>query len=112
MVSPLPPDPSPPEQNWDHYELYGRVREALFAVPGNFKSDVVIRGVSTTDLFSLNSLLGTAIEEGVVDTLNSLRQIWDAHDSYAIYSFVRQSQTFPDVLLTRHLEPIRYTTWY
>lgn len=94
-----------PPESWEHNALYERVREAVFAVPGTFRSDVVIRGVQTTDLFSLNTLLGAAIEEGVVSTLNGLRRLWDPDDRYFKYSFVRQPQTFPDVRLQSSADP-------
>ncbi|HEX2611867.1 MAG TPA: hypothetical protein VHK68_12720 [Gemmatimonadales bacterium] len=50
---------------------------------------------------TLNSALGATIEEQVVTTLNSMRLVWDPDERYALYSFVRQAQTFPDVLLRR-----------
>ena len=96
---PSAPDRTPPDGEWEHRRLFERVREAVFAAPSNFRSDVVIRGVQVTDLFNLNALLGAAIEAGVVSTLNSLRPLWDGDDRYAMYSFVRQPQTFPDVRL-------------
>lgn len=52
-----------------------------------------------TDLHTMNTALGAAIEQSVVDSLNELRSLWDPDNQYAKYSFVRQSQTFPDVLL-------------
>lgn len=109
---------TPPDARWEHRRLFERVREAVFAVPTNFRSDVVIRGVQVTDLFNLNALLGAAIEAGVVSTLNSLRPLWDGDDRYAMYSFVRQPQTFPDVRLQSSADPsdillgIELKGWY
>ncbi|MBI2191101.1 MAG: hypothetical protein HYU36_03815 [Planctomycetes bacterium] len=54
-----------------------------------------------TDLHTLNNVLGATIEEQVVRTLNLIRNTWDAGEKYALYSFVRQAQTFPDVLLRK-----------
>ena len=54
-----------------------------------------------TDLHTLNTVLGAAIEEQVVRTLNLIRNTWDPDEKYALYSFVRQAQTFPDVLLRK-----------
>ena len=54
-----------------------------------------------TDLHTLNTVLGATIEEQVVHTLNLTRNIWDPDGRYALYNFVRQAQTFPDVLLRR-----------
>jgi hypothetical protein len=109
---------SPPDSGWKHFALFERVRETVYGAPGNFRSDVVIRGVQTTDLFNLNALLGAAIEEGVVDTLNALRTLWDPDDEYALYSFIRQPQTFPDVRLQHSADPtdvlmgIELKGWY
>ena len=33
--------------------------------------------------------------------MNLIRNTWDPDENYALYSFVRQAQTFPDVLLRR-----------
>lgn len=112
------PPRSPPDGAWRHRRLFERVREAVYAVPVNFRSDVVIRGVQVTDLFNLNALLGAAIEAGVVSTLNSLRPLWDPDERYAMYSFVRQPQTFPDVRLQNSADPsdvllgIELKGWY
>ena len=57
-----------------------------------------------TDIFSLNAPLGTTIEEQVVATLNLMRPVWDPMRQYQTYSFVRQTQTFPDVLLRRQTD--------
>lgn len=54
-----------------------------------------------TDLHTLNTVLGATIEEQVVRTLNLIRNTWDPDEKYALYSFVRQAQTFPDVLLRK-----------
>jgi hypothetical protein len=55
--------------------------------------------VRVTDLYTLNSALGASIEQSVVDNLNALRPIWDPDNAYELYTFVRQNQVFPDVLL-------------
>ncbi|MBX9942705.1 MAG: hypothetical protein K2Y40_01370 [Reyranella sp.] len=35
----------------------------------------------------------------MVDSLNDMREVWDPNGKYALYSFIRQSQAFPDVRL-------------
>jgi hypothetical protein len=54
-----------------------------------------------TDLHTLNNVLGATIEEQVVRALNLIRSTWDPEGRYALYSFVRQPQTFPDVRLKK-----------
>lgn len=94
-----PPCPDPPADAASD-TLAGRVFAALYALPPQFKSDLTISGVRATDLFTFNSSLGATIEEQVVDALNALRSAtWDQDEQYAQYRFVRQPQTFPDVVL-------------
>ena len=93
------PSPSEPSNTWEHYPLYRRVVDALYAVPAHFSSRTMIEGLVATDLQTLNSLLGAAIEEQVVLTLNRMRPVWDPDEQYQRFFFQRQAQVFPDVLL-------------
>jgi hypothetical protein len=52
-----------------------------------------------TDVHTLNTALGSLIEQEVVRVLNSLRPLWDPDGRYAAHGFLRQAQAFPDVLL-------------
>lgn len=114
--------PSPPTleepTGWEHYRLWKRVRKALYAVPNYFTSPTIIEGLLASDIFTLNAPLGATIEESVVNTLNDLRPVWDPESRYQTYSFVRQSQTFPDVILctvdngTTPLMGIELKGWY
>jgi hypothetical protein len=82
-------------------ELAQRVGGALLVLPGFFEFGTRIEGIDATDLFSLNSVLGTSIEVQVVHTLNKMRGVWDPDEEWVGYRFERQSQTFPDVRLVR-----------
>ncbi len=97
--------PSPPArhepEDWEHYKLWLQVREAILALPAYFKTATSIEGMLATDIFTLNAALGATIEEQVVQTLNSMRSMWDPEKKYQGYSFIRQAQTFPDVLLRK-----------
>lgn len=98
----VPPKPTPkggPASTWAHRALYDRVKETIHALPARFRTSLRIAGISATDLFTLNTPLGAAIEASVVENLNLLRELWDPDEQYAKYSFVRQAQVFPDVLL-------------
>ena len=90
-----------PSTNDEHYQLYRDVREAISSLPVYFRTETHISGIMATDLHTLNTVLGATIEEQVVRTLNLIRNTWDPGENYALYSFVRQAQTFPDVLLRR-----------
>jgi len=97
------PDSSPPEPRdpteWEHYPLWRRVRNALLIAPDHFATPINIEGLVATDIHTLNAPLAATIEESFVKTLNALRPVWDPDSEYQAYSFVRQAQTFPDVLL-------------
>jgi hypothetical protein len=90
-----------PDASWEHFRLYKSVREALATLPVYFRTDTHISGVMATDLHTLNTVLGATIEEQVVRTLNLIRTTWDPEGRYALYSFTRQPQTFPDVRLKK-----------
>ncbi len=102
--NPLPSQPQRhlPEPIWEHFALYKSVREAIGTLPVYFRTETHIAGIMATDLHTLNTLLGATIEEQVVRTLNLIRATtWDAEGRYALYSFVRMPQTFPDVRLRK-----------
>lgn len=82
-------------------KLRENVIEAIRAIPFYFESPINIEGLDAGDLFSLNTLLGSAIEVQTVDTLNRIRTVWDPDDEWQDYGFKRFSQTFPDVRLVR-----------
>ena len=75
------------------------MKKAVYTLPSRFESELVISGVLATDLFAFNSSLGATIEEQVIASLNKLRSVWDSEQKYSLYSFERQPQTFPDVVL-------------
>lgn len=98
-------------------ELRNGVIRALRAVPMHFMSTINIEGLSATDLFSMNTLLGGAIEDQTVATLNATRTIWDPNGKWADYEFRRYAESFPDVRLEGGVESqpligIELKGWY
>ena len=87
-----------PLESWEHHALYHRVREAVSALHLYFRTETYISGILATDLHTLNTVLGATIEDQAVSALNAMRPMWDPDDKYKLHSFVRQPQTFPDVL--------------
>jgi len=87
-----------PSADWAHVQLWQKVRDAITALPLHFRSDTFIEGINATDIFTLNSALGATIENQVVETLNQVRAVWDPANNYQSFGFVRQPQTFPDVV--------------
>lgn len=86
--------------NDERTTLRDGVVRALRAVPMHFSSTINIEGLSATDLFAMNTLLGGAIEDQTVATLNNAtRAIWDPDGRWADYEFRRYAESFPDVRL-------------
>jgi hypothetical protein len=98
---PGPPQRDLPDAAREHSALYKSVREAIATLPVYFRTETHISGIMATDLHTLNTVLGATIEEQVVRTLNLIRTTWDPDGRYALFSFVRQPQTFPDVRLRK-----------
>ncbi len=104
MTSAEPPQPTrrAPSREWPHAALYQEVKAAVLALPTYFETETSIAGIAATDIHTLSAVLGATIEEQVVSTLNQrMRRVWDPQGKYPTYSFIRQPQTFPDVLLRR-----------
>ena len=87
-----------PDTSWEHFAVWQRVYDLLEALPNYFKSEIIIKGINVTDIFAVGNLFSAVIEAQIVDMLNKLRDIWDDNNQYSNYVFVRQSQTFPDIL--------------
>ena len=99
MTIQVEPKRSPPQKDSAIYKVFERVRETLYALPTYFRSDTSIEGILATDIFTLNAAFGATIEDQVVTTLNRMREVWDPDEEFIYHRFVRQPQTFPDVLL-------------
>jgi len=99
LIPLVEPTRTEPPDTWPHKQLWRGVCDALRALPAHFHSDTFIEGVNATDVFTLNSALGATIENQVVETLNTIRSVWDPDNKYGTCLFVRQPQSFPDVVL-------------
>lgn len=104
-------------QDDERTELREGVVKALRAVPMHFMSPINIEGLSATDLFAMNTLLGGAIEDQTVATLNATRAIWDPSGKWVDCEFRRYAESFPDVRLERNdggqpLIGIELKGWY
>lgn len=60
-----------PHASWPHRVLYDRVIDALHATPSRLRTSLWTAGISATDLFTLNTPLGAAIESSVVEYLTT-----------------------------------------
>lgn len=83
------------------FALRKGVMDALRAVPSSFSSKIYIEGLDSTDLFSMNSLLGGAIENQTTEALNSMRSVWDKEGLYKDCVFRRHAESYPDVRLEK-----------
>lgn len=95
----LPPTREEPSKNWEHFELWKRIFVLFENLPKQFESIITVSGIAATEVYTFGAVLGATIEEEVVRTLNILRSEWDPEDKYNNYLFVRQPQTFPDIVL-------------
>jgi len=90
-----------PDTSWSYFDVWDSTKSLLYSIPNHFQADLSIRGVNVTEIFSVGTLFSGILETQIVETLNRLRGIWDKDAKYFPYSFVRQPQNFPDVLLMR-----------
>ena len=82
-------------------KLIETLRNIVFpSLPAECTIDNNYSGILATDLFSLNTLLGSMIENKVVMFLNAHRHLWD-NGSWSEYHFIRSNESFPDVRLVK-----------
>jgi hypothetical protein len=100
LTDAVSPEPKGPSKDWKHYKLWENILKVLQDIPNHFRSVITISGgINATEIYAFGAVLGITIEEEVVRTLNELRKHWDPDDKYTEYIFLRQPETFPDVLL-------------
>jgi len=99
----LVPEHYPLDPNDPRMALQGNLKEAIRSLPHYFTSPINIEGLMATDLFSMNTLLGGAIEEQTVRILNSLRSTWDPDNRWVDREFMRFPESFPDVRLVKSI---------
>ena len=81
--------------------LIATLRNIVFpSLPAECTIENDYSGILATDLFSLNTLLGSMIENKVVTFLNGHRHLWD-DGSWIEYHFIRSNESFPDVRLVK-----------
>lgn len=118
MIVPSIPSKTKPSRSWTHYRVWERISALFYTLPNYFETELIIRGVNVTDIFSVGGVFSSIVETQVVTILNNLRNLWDPDNEYSRYAFVRQSQTFPDVLLknlqneSEILFGIELKSWY
>lgn len=93
------------DKNWEHFELYNKIKDVIGALPMHFKSGTDLFDMSAEDIFSLNSMLGRTVENQVIEVLNKLRPEWD-DGSYPFTYIKRQTETFPDCIFVDNHRPI------
>lgn len=83
----------------DRAHLIETLKNVTFpSLPALCSIENTYSGILATDLFSLNTLLGSMIENKVVQFLNAHRQLWD-DGTWKEYHFIRSNESFPDVRL-------------
>lgn len=88
-------------QNDRRASLIKKLRNVVFpSLPAECTIENTYSGILATDLFSLNTLLGSMIENKVVSFLNTHRHLWD-NGEWNEYHFIRSNESFPDVRLIR-----------
>lgn len=90
-----------PDEAWEHRRVWAGVRAAVGHIRKEFSSVVSVGGIPACDLHTWGGVLSAAVEAEVVRCLNNIRGIWDDRGEYRDYSFRRQAQRYPDVVLAR-----------
>jgi len=95
-----PPKPVEPPSDWKYLGLWRKIKSILENLPNYFKSTLnITTAMNVTEIYVFGQALSYTIEEEVVHALNNTKSVWDPSGEYCEYRFLRQPQSFPDVLL-------------
>ncbi|GIW00250.1 hypothetical protein [Roseiflexus sp.] len=94
-----PPERKFPDSNWEYFSVWETIRSLLLSIPNHFQTDLSIRGINATEIFSIGPVFSSILESQITETLNGLRNVWDKDNKHPSFMFIRRSQAFPDVLL-------------
>ena len=55
-----------PDTRWPHYRVWERVRTLFYSLPNYFETELVIKGINVTEIFSVGSAFSSVVETQVV----------------------------------------------
>ena len=70
----------PPNKSWEHYVVWERINSLFYSMPNHFKTELVIKGINATEIFSVGGAFTTVIDSQVVTILNDLRLLLLLHE--------------------------------
>ena len=66
-----------PDTSWSYFDVWNSTKSLLYSIPNHFQTDLSIRGINVTEIFSVGALFSGILETQIVETLNRMREIWD-----------------------------------
>ena len=77
------PSPTNPSEDWCHYKVWERASSLFYTLPNYFETELIVKGINFTDIFSVGGAFSSIIETQVVSILNNLRSLWDPDNEYS-----------------------------
>jgi hypothetical protein len=63
-----------PDTSWRYFDVWDSTKSLLYSIPNHFQSDLSIRGVNVTEIFSVGALFSGILETQIVETLNRIER--------------------------------------
>lgn len=86
-----PPERKFPDPNWEHFSVWETIKSLLLSIPNHFQTDLSIRGVNATEIFSIGPVFSSILESQIIETLNRLRNVCDKDNKHPSFAFIRRS---------------------
>ena len=64
------PTKTMPDEHWEHYEVWKRIFTVFYSLPNYFETELVIKGINVTEIFSVGNAFAGVVETQVVNILN------------------------------------------
>lgn len=56
-----PPERKLPDPNWEHFSVWETIKSLLLSIPNHFQTDLSIRGVNATEIFSIEPVFSSIL---------------------------------------------------
>jgi hypothetical protein len=69
VTTPSAPTRNKPDEKWKHHRVWDRVNTMFYSLPNYFETELVIKGINVTEVFSVGGAFSSVVETQVVAIL-------------------------------------------
>ena len=55
-----------PDPEWPHFKVWERIDDIIYSIPAHFETELLIKGINVTEIFSVGGAFASVVENQVV----------------------------------------------